>query len=341
MMKRKIVSLFFIIMMITGLFVLTGCVSKESNYLKENADRIVSGSIEKDRNTNFDTLYEHDFTENEIKEIITQFKNCKLNTKKITEKNWEKIEEKLNENGKLNWHANFCDSNGTFIMEFIFDENFKEVYLCTSEDNVSVSAWDVKEDESIKKILKGFTEKVTESNLNDYARISIGDNGSTMNHSTYIIKDEEIIKYKYSEREDDSKYKNTEGYTLNVDYYFEGIKEGKTEIWVIDMFPGEIHSTIKYEISVDSNLKAKIVNSSQKYTRIKCAVLDNSTEKTQIYIDDVSVARNVNIWRWPNEISIVGLKQGTTTMTVKENDGIEKKYTVKVDANLNVELEEK
>ena len=100
MMKRKIVSLFFIIMMITGLFVLTGCVSKESNYLKENADRIVSGSIEKDRNTNFDTLYEHDFTENEIKEIITQFKNCKLKTKKITEKNWEKIEEKLNENGK-------------------------------------------------------------------------------------------------------------------------------------------------------------------------------------------------------------------------------------------------
>lgn len=340
-MKRKVISLSLIMMLLTGLFLLTGCVNKENNYLKENANRITSGSIEKDRNTNFDTLYEHDFTENEIKEIITQFKNCKLKTKKITEKNWEKIEEKLNENGKLNWHANFFDSNGTFIMEFIFDENFKEVYLCTSEDNVSVSAWDVKEDESIKKILKGFTEKVTESNLNDYARISIGDNGSTMNHSTYIIKDEGIIKYKYSEREDDSKYKNTEGYTLNVDYYFEGIKEGKTEIWVIDMFPGEIHSTIKYEISVDSNLKAKIVNSSQKYTRIKCAVLDNSTEKTQIYIDDVSIARNINIWRWPNEISIVGLKQGTTTMTVKENDGLEKKYTVKVDADLNVELEEK
>lgn len=340
-MKRKVISLSLIMMLLTGLFLLTGCVNKENNYLKENANRITSGSIEKDRNTNFDTLYEHDFTENEIKEIITKFKNCKLKTKKITEKNWEKIEEKLNENGKLNWHANFFDSNGTFIMEFIFDENFKEVYLCTSEDNVSVSAWDVKEDESIKKILKGFTEKVTESNLNDYARISIGDNGSTMNHSTYIIKDEGIIKYKYSEREDDSKYKNTEGYTLNVDYYFEGIKEGKTEIWVIDMFPGEIHSTIKYEISVDSNLKAKIVNSSQKYTRIKCAVLDNSTEKTQIYIDDVSIARNINIWRWPNEISIVGLKQGTTTMTVKENDGLEKKYTVKVDADLNVELEEK
>lgn len=36
-------------------------------------------------------------------------------------------------------------------MKFIFDENFKEVYLCTSEDNVSVSAWDVKEDDGTEK----------------------------------------------------------------------------------------------------------------------------------------------------------------------------------------------
>lgn len=340
-MKRKVISLSLIMMLLTGLFLLTGCVNKENNYLKENANRITSGSIEKDRNTNFDTLYEHDFTENEIKEIITQFKNCKLKTKKITEKNWEKIEEKLNENGKLNWHANFFDSNGTFIMEFIFDENFKEVYLCTSEDNVSVSAWDVKEDESIKKILKVFTEKVTESNLNDYARISIGDNGSTRSWDAYVIIDEDIIKYKYSEREDESKYEGYEGYTVNVDYYFEGIKEGKTEIWVVHAFPGPISSITKYYISVDRDLKAKIVDSAVEYNRIKCGYLEKENQNSQIDIEDESIARDISTWRSPNEVAIMGIKEGNTNLTVKENDGAEKKYTVKVDANLNVELEEK
>ena len=340
-MKNKIVSLFFIIMMITGLFVLTGCVSKESNYLKENADRIASGSIEKDRNTNFDTLYEHDFTEDEIKEIITQFKNCELKTKKISDKDWEKIEEKLNENGKQNWQANFFDASGSFIMEFIFDENLKNIYLCTAEDDVFVSAWDVKENESITKILKDFTEKATENNLNDYACISIGENGSTLDYNTYVILDENIVKHKYSEKEDDSKYKDVQGYTLNVDHYFEGIKEGKTEIWVIDMFPGEIDSIMKYEISVDSNLKAKIVNSTRQYTKIKCGYIKKDNQDSEVYIDDESIARDVSTWRRPSEIEIMGLKEGNTTMIVKENNGTEKKYIVKVDANLNVELKEK
>ena len=343
MMKRKIVSLFFIIMMITGLFVLTGCVSKESNYLKENADRIVSGSIEKDRNTNFDTLYEHDFTENEIREIITQLKNCKLKTKKISDKDWEKIEEKLNENGKQNWQANFFDASGSLVMEFIFDEEMKNVYLGTAEGESSVrviSLWDVKENESIKKILKGFTEKATESNLNDYACISIGENGSTLNYNTYVILDENIVKHKYSEREDDSKYEGVQGYTLNVDHYFEGVKEGKTEIWVIDMFPGEIDTIIRYEISVDSNLKAKIVNSTRQYTKIKCGYIEKNNQDSQVDIDDESIARDVSTWRRSSEVEIMGLKEGNTTMTIRGKDNKEKKYSIKVDANLNVELEE-
>lgn len=340
MMKRKIVSLSLIVMMIAGLLMLTGCVNKESNYLKENADRIVSGSIEKDRNTNFDTLYEHDFTENEIKEIISQLKNCKLKTKKISDKDWEKIEEKLNENGKLNWHANFFDTSGSFIMKFIFDENLKNVYLCTAEDDVFISVWDVKENESIKKILKSFTEKATESNLNDYACISIGENGSTLDYNTYVIVDENIVKHKYSEREDDRKYKDVQGYTLNVDHYFEGIKEGKTEIWVIDMFPGEIDTIMKYEISVDSNLKAKIVNSTRQYTKIKCGYIKKNNQDYQVAIEDESIARDVSTWRRPSEVEILGLKEGNTTLTIREKDNTEKKYTVKVDANLNVELEE-
>lgn len=43
----------------------------------------------------------------------------------------------------------------------------------------------------------------------------------------------------------------------------------------------------------------------------------------------------------PNEATIKGIREGNTNLTVKEDNGTEKKYIVKVDANLNVELEEK
>ena len=175
----------------------------------------------------------------------------------------------------------------------------------------------------------------------EYVKINIPDNGSTLNHMTYVILDENILKYKTTEREDTSKYKDVVGYSVSEEHYFEGVKEGKTEIWVFDMFPGEIQTIFKYEISVDNNLNAKVVNTSDvQYARIKCAVLNNDIDGTQIKIDDVNIARNVNIWRWPNQITIVGLKQGITTMTVREDNGTEKEYNVKVDADLNVALEE-
>lgn len=175
----------------------------------------------------------------------------------------------------------------------------------------------------------------------EYVKINIPDNGSTLNHMAYVILDENIIKHKTIESEDTSKYKNMQGYSVETLYYFEGLKEGKTEIWVIDMFPGEIQTIFRYEIHVDSNLNAKVVSTSDiLYRRIKCAVLNYKADETQINIEDNSIARNVYIWRWGDDISIVGLKQGTTTMIMKEKNGTEKKYIVKVDADLNVELEE-
>lgn len=175
----------------------------------------------------------------------------------------------------------------------------------------------------------------------DYVQISIPDNGATLNHMMYVILDESIIKYKKVEREDESKYKNRVGYSVNEDYYFEGVSEGKTEIWVADLFPGEIHAITKYEISVDSNLNAKIINSPEReYTRVKCGTLNINVEESQINIADNTIARNLNIWRWPNEVNIMGLKEGNTMMTIKEKDGTEKKYIVRVDINLNIELEE-
>ena len=175
----------------------------------------------------------------------------------------------------------------------------------------------------------------------EYVKINIPENGSTVNNSMYVILDENIIKYKTSEKEDDSKYKDDVGYSLDVEYYFEGIKEGNTEIWVIDLNPGETRSIIKYEISVDSNLNAKIINSPEKqYKKIKCGYLDNVVEESQVIIDDKSIARDVNIVKFPNEVNIVGIREGNTTMTIRDKDNTEKKYTVKVDANLNVELEE-
>lgn len=175
----------------------------------------------------------------------------------------------------------------------------------------------------------------------DYVQISIPDNGSTLNHMMYVILDENIIKYKKVEREDEKKYKNVQGCSVNEDYYFEGASEGKTEIWVVDLFPGEIDAITRYEISVDSNLNAKIINSPKtEYKRIKCGTLNINVEESQINIDDNTIARNLNIWRWPNKVNIIGLKEGNTTMTIKEKDGTEKEYVVRVDRDLNVELEE-
>lgn len=173
----------------------------------------------------------------------------------------------------------------------------------------------------------------------DYACISIGDKGSTVNYETYMILDEDIVKYKYSESEDDSKYKDVLGYTLNVNYYFEGIKEGKTEIWVMDIYPGQINSIVKYEVSVDNNLNAKIVNSTKQYTRIKCGYIQTNNKDSQVNIEDESIARAVYTGRAPLAREIIGLKEGKTSIVVKEIDGTEKKYTVKVDADLNVVLE--
>lgn len=175
----------------------------------------------------------------------------------------------------------------------------------------------------------------------DYVQISIPDNGSTLNHMMYVVLDENIIKYKKVEREDASKYKDTVGYSVNEDYYFEGVSEGKTEIWVVDLFSGVINGITKYEISVDDNLNAKIINSPEReYIKIECGTISINVEESQINIADNTIARNLNIWRCPNEVNIIGLKEGSTMMTIKENDGTEKKYIVRVDKNLNTELEE-
>ena len=188
-------------------------------------------------------------------------------------------------------------------------------------------------------LLTGCVSK--EKKLDNCVHISMEDNGSTMGWNAYVIIDEDIIKYKYSEREDESKYEGYEGYTVNVDYYFEGIKEGKTEIWVVDAFPGQISSITKYYISVDSDLKAKIIDSAMERNRIKCGYLEKENQNSQIDIEDESIARDISTWRWYNKATIMGIKEGNTNLTVKEDDGTEKKYIVKVDANLNVELEEK
>ncbi len=186
------------------------------------------------------------------------------------------------------------------------------------------------------------SENVLDPNK-EYAQIYISDNGSTLNHKTYVILDEDILKFKTtdSDEEDEKKYKDVEGYTTSIKYYFEGIKEGKTEIWVVDMFPGQIERTTKYEISVDSNLNAKIISSSDDNVRRNGGlIMVEDYEGLVIDIADNSIVRKVDMWRTPNNINFVGLKEGSTTISIKEKSGEEKHYKVNVDENLNVVMVE-
>lgn len=344
---KKISIILSLIMVIVVSFTLTGCenkVKKENDHYNENLEKISSGNISKERNTNFDTLYSHDFTKDEIKEIVNELKNCSLTTKEISNQDWKKIKKSFTENKVLNWHAVFYDANGTFVMEFIFDEEMENIYLSDKKDQDFIYL-DIKEDDSIKNILKSLTEKTKdnsveeEPNMEEYPSINIGINGSTRDYYEYVILDEDVVKHKYSEREDDSKYKDRAGYTLNVKHYFEGVKEGKTEIWVVDVDVDTIMSITKYEIIVDSKLNAKITNSSKETKKIKCGYVRTKNPEHTVEIENESIARDVSGTTHPNEIVIMGIKEGSTTIIVKENGETEKKYTIRVDADLNVELE--
>lgn len=172
---------------------------------------------------------------------------------------------------------------------------------------------------------------------NKYLKINIPYNGSTLDHRGYVILDENILKYKKTKR----KLNLFNRYSKNILYYFEGVSEGKTELWVVNLFPGRIDFITKYEISVDSNLKAKVVSSPESdRVYIKCGVIKVDVKNTQINIEDNTIAGKVVVKNWPSTLNIMGLKEGSTTMTVKEKDGVEKKYSITVDSDLNLELNE-
>ena len=341
---KKITIILSLVMMIVAGIALTGCEKKENKenkekyYFYENLEKISDGNVEKERNTNFDTLYSHNFTKDEINEIVNQFKKCDLTIKEISKQDWKKIQEEFRKNKTLNWHAYFYDANGTFVMEFVFDEEMKNIYVHNKKDG-KVIYLKIKEEDGIKNILKFFTEKTKDNDLSEYPSINIGTNGSIPNYYTYVILDESIVKHKKLEREDDSKYKDCAGYTLNEKHYFEGVKEGKTEIWVMDIDVDTIISITKYEIIVDSNLNAKIVNSTKQSKNIKCGYIKTKNPEHTVEIEGKTIARNVSVATHPNEIVIMGIKEGSTTIVVKENGETDKKYTIKVDADLNVELE--
>ncbi|MBR2744329.1 MAG: hypothetical protein IKE01_03415 [Clostridia bacterium] len=177
----------------------------------------------------------------------------------------------------------------------------------------------------------------------EYVSINIPSNGSTYNQTGYMILDENVLKVKKVDYEDTSKYKDRTGYTTNNLYYFEGVKQGNTEVWVIDMYPEEVLDIRKYEVSVDANLNAKIINSQVlENVRVKSDSISfkNSVKDIEVNFEDTGIAKNMYVSAWPNTINVIGIKTGNTIMTVKEKDGSNKKYNVKVDSNLNVEIEE-
>ena len=176
-----------------------------------------------------------------------------------------------------------------------------------------------------------------------YIKIDISENGSTLNHEMYTILDESIIKLKTVIKEDAKKYvkKAMTGYSLNNSYYFEGIKEGNTEIWVLDICEEEIWTVKKYVITVDRNLKTKIVNTSEAQTvNRKCAIIKKDIESSSVFIADNNIVHALNNGMMPNQIFIIGIKEGNTIVSVKGKNNKEIKYNVKVDNNLNVEIKE-
>ena len=176
-----------------------------------------------------------------------------------------------------------------------------------------------------------------------YIKIDIQENGSTLDHMEYIILDNSIIKFKKVFYEDASKYvkQGLVGYSLNNSYYFEGVKEGKTEIWVLDICEEEIWTIEKYEINVDSNLSTKIENTHivQNVNR-KCEIIKADVNNCDITILDDKIAGYIGTDRFNNQIIIIGIKEGNTSVVVKDKNNIEKKYSVNVDKDLNVEIEE-
>lgn len=341
---KKITIILSLIMVIVVGITLTGCEKKENKenkenyYFYENLEKISDGNVQKERNTNFDTLYSHSFTKDEINEIVNQLKNCNLTIEEISKQDWKKIQENFRKNKVLNWNANFYDANGTFVMEFVFDEEMKNIYVHNKKDG-EIIYLKIKEEDNIKNILKFLTEKTKDNDVSEYPSINIGTNGSTRDYYTYVILDEGVVKHKNVEREDASKYKDRAGYTLNEKHYFEGVKEGKTEIWVINVDVDTIRSITKYEIIVDSKLNAKIVNQTEQTKKLKCGYIKTKNPEHTVEIEDENIAKNVSGITHPNEIAIMGIKEGSTTIVVKEKGETEKKYTIRVDANLNVELE--
>lgn len=172
-----------------------------------------------------------------------------------------------------------------------------------------------------------------------YGSIVISNGSAVTSWKTYVIEDPNIIK-NVRIKDVGKKYKDEEGGNSDKEYKFKALKEGKTKIYIFDVYYFEESLPIEkvYDVIVDKDLNVSISESNDYYKEyLGCIPMNEECEYT---IGDESILKcleycNIYVGDEKKGYILEGCKPGETTISFNTNNGI-KVYNVKVNENLNI-----
>lgn len=187
----------------------------------------------------------------------------------------------------------------------------------------------------ITTIIIGFCLKKEDKK---YAKIVISNGSATVEWSFYVIQDTDILKMAKA-KEIESPKPNDEGGTIKYKYYFEGLKEGTTKIYVVWSSFYEVRIKEAYEVKVDEKLNASIREVDKPVQSLICIPVE---EECDYNISNNDILKCLGYYEnhTGKGYIVEGCKEGDTDISFNTSDGIEE-YKINVDKGLNVSYQNK